>query len=201
MWDECYCTVVGTFFGIAFLWDWNENWLFADLCSLLNLLAYWVQHLKSIIFRIWNSSTGIPSPPLALFAVMLPKAYLILYFRMSGSRWVITPLWLSGSWRSFLYSASVYFYLLFLISSTSVRSILFLSFIVPIVAWNVLVISNFLEEISSLYHSVVSLYFFALITEEGFLFSPCYSLEHCNQIVLSFLFSFAFSISSFISYL
>ena len=27
-------------------------------------------------FRIWNSSMGIPSPPLALFVVMLPKAYL-----------------------------------------------------------------------------------------------------------------------------
>ena len=32
-------------------------------------------------------------------------------------------------------------------------------------------ISNFLDEISSLSHSVVFLYFFALITEEGFLFS------------------------------
>ena len=58
-------------------------------------------------FRIWNSSTGIPSPPLALFIVMLPKAHLTLHSRMSGSRWVITPLWLSGSWRSFLYSSSV----------------------------------------------------------------------------------------------
>ena len=28
-------------------------------------------------FRIWNSSTGIPSPPLALFVVMFPKAHLI----------------------------------------------------------------------------------------------------------------------------
>ena len=27
-------------------------------------------------FRIWKSSTGIPSPPLALFIVMLPKAHL-----------------------------------------------------------------------------------------------------------------------------
>ena len=27
-------------------------------------------------FRIWNSSTEIPSPPLALFLVMLPKAHL-----------------------------------------------------------------------------------------------------------------------------
>ena len=23
--DECSCEVVGAFFGIAFLWDWNEN--------------------------------------------------------------------------------------------------------------------------------------------------------------------------------
>ena len=58
-------------------------------------------------FRIWNSSTGIPSPPLSLFVVMLPKAHLTLHSRISGSRWVITPSWLSGSWRPFLYS-SVY---------------------------------------------------------------------------------------------
>ena len=39
-------------------------------------------------------------------------------------------------------------------------------------------ISNFLEEISRLsLYSIVSLYFFALIAEEGFLLSPCYSLE------------------------
>ena len=37
--------------------------------------------------------------------------------------------------------------------------------------------SNFLEEISSLSHSVVFLYFFALIAEEGFLIFPCYSLD------------------------
>ena len=24
VWDECNCVVVGAFFGIAFLWDWNE---------------------------------------------------------------------------------------------------------------------------------------------------------------------------------
>ena len=53
-------------------------------------------------------------------------------------------------------------------------------------------ISNFLEEISSFSHSVVFLYFFALITEEGFLISPCYSLELCIQIGISFPFSFAF---------
>ena len=39
---------------------------------------------------------------------MLPKIHLSLPSRMSDSRWVITPSWLSGSWRSFLYSSSVY---------------------------------------------------------------------------------------------
>ena len=61
-------------------------------------------------------------------------------------------------------------------------------------------ISNFLEEISSLSQSIVFLYFFALITEEGFLIS-CYSLELCIQMLIFFLFSFAFRFSSFHSYL
>ena len=64
-------------------------------------------------------------------------AHLTSHSRMSGSRWVITPLWLSESWRSFLYSSSVYSRHLFLISSASVRSIQFLSFTEPIFAWNV----------------------------------------------------------------
>ena len=38
-------------------------------------------------------------------------------------------------------------------------------------------ISNSFEEIASLSHSIRFLYFFALITEEGFLISTCYSLE------------------------
>ena len=58
-----------------------------------------------------------------------------------------------------------------------------------------LCIFNFLEELSSLSHCVVFLYFFALITEEGFLISPCYSLELCIQMGISFLFSFAFRFS------
>ena len=54
VWDECICVVVWTVFGIAFLWDWNENWPFPVLWPLLswpNLLAYWVQHFHSIIFQ------------------------------------------------------------------------------------------------------------------------------------------------------
>ena len=59
-------------------------------------------------FRILNSSAGIPSPPLSLFVVMLSKAHLTSNSRTSGSRWVKTPLWLSGSLRPFLYSSYVY---------------------------------------------------------------------------------------------
>ena len=73
VWDECNCAVVWAFFGIAFLWDWNENWLF-QFCG-----HCWVFHICWYIecstftgspFRIWNTSTRIPSPPLALFIVM-----------------------------------------------------------------------------------------------------------------------------------
>ena len=149
----CNCVVILAFFGISFLWDWNENWHFPKhsilalewkLWPLLSFPNCW--HIECSTFtassiRIWNSSTGIISPPLALFIVMLPKNHLSSYSRMSGSRWVITPSWLSGSWRSFLYSCSVYSCHLFLISSASVRSIPFLSFIVPIFAWNILLAS------------------------------------------------------------
>ena len=88
-------------------------------------------------FRIWNSSTWITSTPLALFVVILHKALLTSHSRKSGSRWVMTPSWLSGTWRNFSYTSSVYSCYLFLISSVSVRSIPFLSFILPIFARNV----------------------------------------------------------------
>ena len=72
---------------------------------------------------------------------MFPKPHLSSHSRMSGSRWVITPSWLSGSLSHvFLYSFSVYS-CHFLISSASIRSILFLSFIVSIFAWNVPLVS------------------------------------------------------------
>ena len=115
-------------------------------------------------FRIWNSSTGIPSPPLALFIVMLPKAHLMSHSRMSGSRWTITLSWLSGSWRSFLYSSSVYSCHLFLISSAAVRSLSFLSYHAHPCMKCSLGSYNFLEEISNPSYAIVFLYFFTLFT-------------------------------------
>ena len=139
VWHECNCAVVWTFFGIAFLWDWNEKWLFQSCGHCWVFQICWHIECSTFTassFRIWNNSTGIPSLPLALLVVMLPKAHLTSHSRISCSRWMITSLWLFGSWRSFSYNSVYSCHLL--ISSAS---ILFLSFIKPIFAWNVPLVS------------------------------------------------------------
>ena len=143
MWNNCKCAAIWTFFGVPFFGIGMKTDLFQSCghCWVFQTCL----HIECSTFtasssRIWNSSAGIPSPPLALFIVMLPKTHLTSLSRMSGSRWVITPSWLSGSWRSF-YSSYVYSCHLFLISYVSVRFIPFVSFIVPIFAWNVPLVS------------------------------------------------------------
>ena len=126
---------------------------------------------------------------------MLSKAHLTSHSRMSGSRWVITPSWLSGSWRYFLYSSSVYCCHLFLISYASVRSIPFLSFIEPIFAWTV--------PLASLISLKRSLVFLILMFSSLALHwslrkvSPCCCLELWVQMGTSFLSCFAFCFSFF----
>ena len=78
VWDDCNCTVVWTIFGVAFLWDWDENWPFPVLWPQLrfpNLLAHWWSTFTASSFRIWNSSARISSPPVALFVLTFPKAH------------------------------------------------------------------------------------------------------------------------------
>ena len=76
------------FFGIGMKTDLFQScghcWVF-QICWHIECSTF-----TASSFRIWNSSTGIPSPPLALFVVMLPKAHLPSHSRLSGSRWVIT---------------------------------------------------------------------------------------------------------------
>ena len=40
VWDECNCAVDWTFFGIAFLRNWNENWRFPVLWPLMSFPCY-----------------------------------------------------------------------------------------------------------------------------------------------------------------
>ena len=109
MCNVCNCMVIWTFLGIAFLWDWNENWPFPVLWPLLICWHIESSTLTASSFRIWNSSTGIPSPLLALFVVMVLKAHLTSHSRMSSCRWV--PERLSGSLRTFF----VQFFCVFLL--------------------------------------------------------------------------------------
>ena len=89
MWDECHCVVVEhTFHCLSLGLEWNPSPV--ATAELSRFAAYECSTFTASSFRMWNSSTRIPSPPLALFVVMLPKVLLTLNFRMSGSRWVIT---------------------------------------------------------------------------------------------------------------
>ena len=131
VWDEWNRAVVWTFFALPFLWIGMKTDLFqsCDYCYIFQICWHIeCSTFTASSFRIWNSSTGIPSCPLALFKVMLPKTDLTSHSRMSGSRWVVIPSWLSESWKSFLYNSSVCSCHHFLISSASVRYIPFLPF-------------------------------------------------------------------------
>ena len=88
--------------GLPFLGIGMKTYLFQSCGHCWVFQICWhIEHSTFTVsyFRIWNSSTGIPSPQLALFIrpTWLPKAYLTSHSRMSGSRWVITPSRLSGS--------------------------------------------------------------------------------------------------------
>ena len=190
MWDEFNCAVIWAFFGIAFLRDWNENLPFQSCGHCWVFQICWHIECSTFTpssFRMWKSSNGIPSLPLALFIVMLSKAHFTSHSRVSGSRWVICH-------HGYACHEDLFCIALLHILATSSHYLLlllgpcqFCPLFMPNCMKCSLGITNFLEEISSLPHSIVFLYFFALITEEGFLISPCYSLELCIQLVyLSF---------------
>ena len=104
VWDKYNCVVVWTFFGIAFLWDWNENWPFPVLRPLLSfpdLLHVEYSTLTAPSFRVWNSSTGIPSLPLVMFIVMLPKVHLTSL--PTGREFYLSVKWNLASLLSFFF--------------------------------------------------------------------------------------------------
>ena len=112
-------------FGVEMKTDlfqsYGHCWVF-QICWHIECLTF-----TASSFRIWNSSTGIPSPPVALFVVMLSKAHLTSHSKISGSSdHTIIVIWVSSVYSCYLFS----------IETASVRSIPFLYFIMPIFAWN-----------------------------------------------------------------
>ena len=63
MWNVCNCTVIWTFFGIAFFCDCNENWFSSPLATaeFSDFAGILMVYLTASSFRIWKSSAGTPS--------------------------------------------------------------------------------------------------------------------------------------------
>ena len=77
MWDECNCVLVWMIFDIktGIFQSCGHCWVF-QFCWHIECSTF-----TASSFKIWNNLTGIPSPPPALFVVMLPNAHLTLHSR------------------------------------------------------------------------------------------------------------------------
>ena len=151
MWDECNCAIVWTFLALPFFGTGLKTDLFQSWghCQVFQICWHVeCSTLTASTFRIWSSSAGIPSPPLDLFTVMLPKAHLTSHSRMSGSRWVTTPLWLSGSLRIFFVQFCVFLPPLLHIFCFCYAFTIFVLYCAHPCMKCPLDISNFLDEIS-----------------------------------------------------
>ena len=103
MWEQCNCAVVWTFFGIGLSLGMERKlnffWAVATAefskCAGIISAAFSQHHLLG--FEIAQLEFH------HILVVMLSKAHLTSHSMMSGSRWVVTPLWFSGSWRSFFF--------------------------------------------------------------------------------------------------
>ena len=99
-----YCPSFGIGMKTDLFQSYGHYWVF-QICWLIECSTFTASSC-----RIWNSSAGIPSHPVAFLTVMFPKAHLTLHSKMSGSRWVITTSWLSGSLRFFFFFYISYVY-------------------------------------------------------------------------------------------
>ena len=136
-WTELEHSMALPFFGIGMKTDLFQScghcWVF-QICWHIECNTF-----TAPSFRIWNSSTGIPSPPLVLSWCFLSPTWLHIPGCLALGEWSHHHDYLVC--EDFLYGSSGYSCHLFLISSASIRSIPFLSFIEPIFACSVPLVS------------------------------------------------------------
>ena len=92
VWDECNWVVVWAFLALPFFGIGMKTDLFQSCGHCWVFQTCWHIECSTFTassFRIWKSSTEIPSPPLALFIVMLSKAHLT-------SRMEVKDVWIPG---------------------------------------------------------------------------------------------------------
>ena len=131
-------------FVIALLWGWMKTDLFQSCgqCWVFQICCHIeCSTVTASSFRTWNRSTRIPSLPLALLVLMISKVHFTSHSRMSECKWVTTPSLVIQAIKTFCVQIFCVFFHIFLISSASVRSLPFLSFIVSSLAWNVPLVS------------------------------------------------------------
>ena len=162
MWDECNCAVVCTFFGIALFGTGIKIDVFHSCGHCWVFRICWhieCSNSMASSFRIWKSSTGIPSPLLALYAgCFLRPTWLHIPGCLALGEWSHHYDYL-GDEDLFLCSSSLCSCHRFLISYASARSIPFLSFTVLIFAWNVPLVSLIFLKRLLFFPILVSLYF------------------------------------------
>ena len=90
VWDEYNCAVVWAFFGVAFLWDWNENWPFPVLWPLLsfpNLLVILFANIFSLstgsFFLLWIVSCTVKK----LISLIAPHLFIFAFASFALADW------------------------------------------------------------------------------------------------------------------
>ena len=87
--DECNCAVVWAFFGIAFLWDWNENWPFQSCGRCWVFQICWRAECNTSTasyFRIWNKIMVITKEEIQMQSVMAGHPHHCLVYKQRSGR-------------------------------------------------------------------------------------------------------------------
>ena len=97
MWDECNCAVVWAFFGIAFLWNWNENWPFPVLWPLLSFLYIMLVLLFGDLPPLNNICQLLAVLDEHLISAITTSLLLLLHHILavenSNANLILSPLW------------------------------------------------------------------------------------------------------------
>ena len=82
VWDECNCAVVWAFFGIAFLWDWNENWPFPVLWPSwgeISVAQHWRKSHDMVHIKHLIQGKDSVNFPVELFQILKDDAVKVLH--------------------------------------------------------------------------------------------------------------------------